>query len=298
MQADDIPLYRLRKQQPGNNDKTEWLKSIYYGIAILTTQPLVTFITVFVASLVLTLMLGSIIGFKNWQLMQHTWDNSGKLMLYIKSDVNDDEIKTLLQNIQQRPDVEKAIYISSEQGLKELTEKTTFALAVKELAQNPLPAVIEILPASSISFAALAKLVDDFKVMVQVEKVQFDKDFVQHQYSLSDFLQSAVKIFIAIFAMVLLVLISNAMQMHAKKNSLVLMLGGVFYGLLSGLLTFCLMLMLQHSDLLLLEKFIDTDSFSNSLWAKLFAGSIIAGTLSALLAKLLNLVNLSINSEN
>ena len=297
MQADDIPSYRLRKQHV-DSEKAGWLKQIYQGWAILTTQPLIAVITVFGASLLLALMIGSIIGLENWQLTQRTWNNSSKLLLYIKSDVNDDAVKTLVQTIQQRPDVKKVIYISSEQGLKELAEKTTFALAAKELAYNPLPAVIEILPASAMSLAALAKLVDDFKVMSQVDKVQFDKDFVQYQYNLGDFLQSAVKIFVAVLTMILLILISNAMQMHAEKKLLILMVGGVFYGLLNGLLTFCLILTLQHSDLSLLEKFMDTDSFSHSLWAKLFAGIIIAGILSALLTKLLNLVDASINSKH
>ncbi len=154
------------------------------GILGLAKEPLKTFLAILLLSILFAMSTALWVLNKNIQVISHSSAYGPKIVLYLTSGTTEQQSQELRDQIQQRPDVAEAVYISPLQGLKELVQQLGFSELFAKLPVNPLPTVIAVLPAASLSSASeVESLAGVLKALPQIASLQLNMDLVKRQYA-------------------------------------------------------------------------------------------------------------------
>lgn len=119
--------------------------------------------------LVLSLNLGAVVsGFRD----------AARVTLYLESDLSPEQAAEVSSNLLSRPDVISSEYISSESALDQFSLATGLDSLLANLADNPLPASIVLIPAER-DPDAIAALADAMAALEEVESVQVDEQWIR-----------------------------------------------------------------------------------------------------------------------
>ncbi len=144
------------------------------------------------------------------------------IMLYLKEDLSQQDIETLMKTARKDPSVEKVKYITKEEGWKELKanlKNTDYVL--EGVGENPLPDSVEIkLKSETISPETVKKLTASLKAIKGVSEIEYGEKFLASIYSLSMGIKTIGAILIIIMsAGTLFVCYSTVKILFYRKNS-------------------------------------------------------------------------------
>ena len=109
------------------------------------------------------------------------------IMLYLKEDLPQQDIETLMKTARKDPSVEKVKYIPKEEAWKELKaslKNTDYVL--EGVGENPLPDTVEIkMKSETISPETVKKLTASLKAIKGVSEIEYGEKFLTSIYSLS-----------------------------------------------------------------------------------------------------------------
>jgi cell division transport system permease protein len=142
-------------------------------------------------------------------------------MLYLKEDLSQQDIETLMKTAQKDPSVEKVKYITKEEAWKELKaslKNTDYVL--EGVGENPLPDTLEIkLKSEIISPETVKKLTASLKAIKGVSEIEYGEKFLTSIYSLSMGIKTIGAILIIIMsAGTLFVCYSTVKILFYRKN--------------------------------------------------------------------------------
>jgi len=207
------------------------------GVKFLFRAPFKTFLAMLLLGILLAMPMGTWLFYKNIQAISHSWENSPKIILYLSMGTTEQQALALQDQLKQRTDIAKAVYVSPLQGVKELVQQLGLGDLLAKLSFNPLPAVIEVQPASSLSSVlAVSKLADQLKLLPLVASLQLNMDVVKHQYASLALWQKIISLVIGLVVLALLSAIIYIMQLLAllQPAKFSFWCSGLFLGLLSG----------------------------------------------------------------
>jgi len=143
------------------------------------------------------------------------------IMLYLKEDLSQQDIETLMKTARKDPSVEKVKYITKEEGWKELKaslKNTDYIL--EGVGENPLPDSVEIkLKSETISPETVKKLTASLKAIKGVSEIEYGEKFLASIYSLSMGIKTIGAILIIIMsAGTLFVCYSTVKILFYRKN--------------------------------------------------------------------------------
>jgi cell division transport system permease protein len=143
------------------------------------------------------------------------------IMLYLKEDLSQQDIETLMKTAQKDPSVEKVKYITKEEAWKELKaslKNTDYVL--EGVGENPLPDSLEIkLKSETISPETVKKLTASLKAIKGVSEIEYGEKFLSSIYSLSMGIKTIGAILIIIMsAGTLFVCYSTVKILFYRKN--------------------------------------------------------------------------------
>ena len=143
------------------------------------------------------------------------------IMLYLKEDLSQQDIETLMKTARKDPSVEKVKYITKEEAWKELKaslKNTDYVL--EGVGENPLPDTLEIkLKSEAISPEAVKKLTASLKSIKGVSEIEYGEKFLSSIYSLSMGIKTIGAILIIIMsAGTLFVCYSTVKILFYRKN--------------------------------------------------------------------------------
>ncbi|PCJ45838.1 MAG: cell division protein FtsX [Moraxellaceae bacterium] len=217
----------------------------------LLSTPIPTLMTVLVLAIAIALPAGLYVMLKNAQLLSRDWDGSAQISLYLQQDVSSATGKELATDLNRRVDIARTQYISKEQALEEFKVLSGFGDLLKELNENPLPAVIVVYPANG-DVAQAEKLRKALDAMPSVESAELDAEWVQRLHAMLDLAERLVfSLGLGLGLAVLLVVINTIrLAIEARRDEIIIvkMVGatdafvrrpflycGFWYGLAGGL---------------------------------------------------------------
>ncbi|QLH41854.1 MAG: hypothetical protein HWD59_03425 [Coxiellaceae bacterium] len=112
----------------------------------LIRNPLTTLMTVIVIAVALALPAAMLVLLENVKALSAQWHNNTDIALYLQLNLPDDQARNLLRQLEQRPEIAKAKYISPSQGWQELQQQISMPNLMDSLKENPLPGVIIVTP--------------------------------------------------------------------------------------------------------------------------------------------------------
>ena len=194
------------------------------------------------------------LGIENLKTLGHNWHTSAQISLYLKNDVSNNQLQSLLTQLRNNSDIGFVQYISPSEGLNAFAKQTEFKNAIQLLANNPLPGVIVIQPkTTTLSINTVATLQAQLKTIQGIDQLKVDMAWIERLNGWLEFSQRLIEAVAVLLGLGILLVIGNtiylAMQRHTQEIEIYKLVGGAarfirrpflytgfWYGLGGGLL--------------------------------------------------------------
>jgi cell division transport system permease protein len=141
------------------------------------------------------------------------WQQGGHISLYLKSRITAAEASDVLQQVQKTVGVGSASLKSATEGLLELQQQEGMQDIMGFLPDNPLPAVIDVIPAiNSLNPQRLEALYSALKVFPQVEQAKLDRQWVHRLQAILGLMSTMAYGLIILLALAVLLIIGNTLR--------------------------------------------------------------------------------------
>ncbi len=184
----------------------------------LFRSPMSSILTMAVLAIALALPGGLYILSQNMLSLSMHWDTDARISLFLTRDVSDEEGRALSQQLAKNPGMKHVDFLSRADALEEFRQMTTFQEALEHIAENPLPAVILITPASSLSPQALDRLRQELLANPQVELAQLDLEWIKRLKGIIEMIQRAILIVAAILAIAVILVVGNTIRLEIENR--------------------------------------------------------------------------------
>ena len=167
----------------------EMLKSSFL---MIWRTPIRTALTIAVIAVSLAVPVTLYLLYSNATSVTDGLHEDSRISLYLKRTVTEDRGRGLAEMMKGREGVKSARYISSDEALVEFSKTTGFTEPIVYLAENPRPAVIEIIPDETVSHSA-EKARDLLKELLKnqlVEQGKIDVDWIKKLNALASMLRT------------------------------------------------------------------------------------------------------------
>lgn len=230
----------------------------FYTLGQLSRRPASMLMTAAVIGIALALPTGLHVVLKSAQQLSGGWDQASQISLFLQRGTREEEARRLVRQLEQRPQIRKVNYISPEQALAEFQRLSGFGQALDALADNPLPAVLVVLPVlEQGSPAATEVLLAELREDPRVDLARLDVQWVKRLYAIMEILRQGVYVLASLLALAVLLVVGNtirlAIQNRRDEIVIIKLIGGTdafirrpflytgfWYGLFGGLIAWLL----------------------------------------------------------
>ncbi len=189
------------------------------GIAEIFNNPVSNFMTILVIAIALALPAGLQILLDNSKSLSESWDGASRISLYLKTDLKENRLYSLADEIRQQNDVAKVDVITQKQALDDFKQRSGFADALSQLDSNPLPPVLVIQPSPSHSTPQASELMlAEFDRIPEVDIAQLDLDWVRKLYAIIQLAEKAASALGIALGLAVLLIVGNTIRLSVQNR--------------------------------------------------------------------------------
>ena len=199
------------------------LHAATHSFNLLCRKPLATLMTVIVIAIALALPALFWVFTDNLSQLTVGWQRGGHISLYLKPALSLSSQEIFLQKVRDSHGVGQAELKSSEQGLAELTQQEGMHDIMRYLPENPLPSVIEVVPALMIdSPAKLDLLSRELQALPEVEQAKVDMEWISRLHAILGFASHAADALMALLALAVILIIGTTLRLaiHNRQEEI------------------------------------------------------------------------------
>lgn len=226
----------------------------------VTDAPFSTLMIVLVMSIVLALPMGLAVLIDQVEQLGIDWQRAAQLSVYLEDEVDAAEAGQLQSRIDELPGVASTQLLDKELALAEFQQHSGLGEALQQLAYNPLPNVILVMPESiEGGSSALRPLRDQLAQLPGVDEVQIDLLWVERLTAVLKMFERFTGGLTILLIIALLLVMANtirlAIESRREEILVVKLVGGtdafvrrpflylgVYYGILAGALAWLLLI--------------------------------------------------------
>lgn len=210
--------------------------------------------TLGVIAIALALPAGFYVVLENAKRLSGGWDDATKISLYLYPNTEDADGRALAERIKRRDDIATTVYISKAEGLELFKRQSGAAEVLEGLNENPLPAVIEVIPTtldhtptlptpsnadsegqsidlspdlhgSSATPEALSTsnpitvLKTDLANLPQVEQVKLDMQWIRRLMAIVDAVQRGLFIVALLLCLAVIMVVGNTIRLDIQNRA-------------------------------------------------------------------------------
>lgn len=224
----------------------------------LLKTPMASAMTWLVLAIALSLPMTLYLALENIKQLSHSWDQSSQISVYLKPNTLPRFAEELSGNLQDWPELSSVVYIDPDKALRDFSASTGLSDVIEGLEDNPLPAVISILPKlAGTDIEGLERLQQKLEKLAHVESVELDLLWVQRLYQFMELGQRLVWALAVLLGLAVLLIIGNTIRLSIESRrdeiSVVKLVGGtdafvrrpflytgIWYGLGGGIIAWIL----------------------------------------------------------
>ncbi len=246
--SSDRPVSRLRA----------WARrhaySLLSSLGALTRQPLSAAMTCMVLAVALSLPLGLHVTVDNVAQLSRSWERLDSLSVFLDAGTGDEQAMRIATRLASWPEVLAVDPISPAEGLRDLSGQLSLGELTDAIPDNPLPWVLEVVPAGQ---ADIAELAVRLEAKPGVDLVIVDLQWLERLDAMLGLIANAVRLMALLFALGVVFIVGNTirMEIHNRREEIeVLALvgatsgfirrpflySGLWFGLLGGLVAWLL----------------------------------------------------------
>lgn len=226
----------------------------------VTDAPFSTLMIVLVMSIVLALPMGLAVLIDQVEQLGIDWQRAAQLSVYLEDEVDAAEAGQLQSRIDELPGVASTQLLDKELALAEFQQHSGLGEALQQLAYNPLPNVILVMPESiEGGSSALRPLRDQLAQLPGVDEVQIDLLWVERLTAVLKMFERFTGGLTVLLVVALLLVMANtirlAIESRREEILVVKLVGGTdafvrrpflylgaYYGILAGALAWLLLI--------------------------------------------------------
>ncbi|MBA2651166.1 MAG: cell division protein FtsX [Tatlockia sp.] len=180
----------------------------------LSQKPLATTMTIVVIAITLTLPTLFWVFTTNLDDLIMKWQGKGHISLYLKSPLSVAEEATFLEKVRATEGVGTLSLKSAAEGLAELQQQEGMHDVMRYLPENPLPAVVDIVPDTAIKTPLqMEELYDRLKAYPQVEQAKIDMQWINRLHAIISFLSKAAHALMVLLASAVVLVVANTLRL-------------------------------------------------------------------------------------
>jgi len=185
----------------------------------LYRMPLASLMTAAVIGIALALPTGLYLLTANLQQLSTQWDGSTSLSLFLHKDVPLKQARALANKLRAWPEIEQLQLITPQQALGEFRQLSGFGDALDVLDENPLPAVLALKPAASVSDAeAAGQLLERLQKLPEVELAQLDLQWVKRFNAIVAIVRRSIWIVASLLGLAVLLITGNTIRLEIQNR--------------------------------------------------------------------------------
>ncbi len=245
------------------------------SLLYLCRQPIATGMTVVVIAITLTLPALLWVFNDNMAELTRNWKRGGHISLYLDMQMATTDAAVLLERVRQTDGVGEALMKTPAEGLLEMQNQEGMQDLILNLPENPLPAVIDVIPAVGVSTPAqLEALYARLKALPGIEDARLDMQWVSRLYALLDLAAQLTHGLMVLLSIAVVFIIGNTLRLVIHKRheeiQVLKLIGasdpyivrpflytGLWYGLASALLAVILVSLFMLSLGVVLNQLIE-----------------------------------------
>lgn len=195
------------------------LHAATHSFNYLFRKPLAMMTTVIVIAISLTLPVLFLVFTDNLGQMTIDWQRGGHISLYLKSPLPVEDELSILKDIQAINGVGKATHKTRAESLAELQQQEGMHNIMHYLPENPLPAVIDVVPALTINTpSGILQLFERLKVLPQVEQAKLDMEWITRLHAILGFVTKIAHALMALLACAVALIVSNTLRLALQNR--------------------------------------------------------------------------------
>lgn len=185
----------------------------------LCRQPLASGMTVVVIAITLTLPALLWVFTDNLSELTKHWKRGGHISLYLTMNTSIGDSNQLLERIRHIPGVGEATLKTPAEGLQEMQQQEGMQDLLANLPENPLPAVIDVLPAASITTPEqLDDVYGRLKTLPGIEDAKLDLQWVARLFALLAVAEHVTHSLMLLLSLAVVLIIGNTLRLVIHKR--------------------------------------------------------------------------------
>lgn len=189
------------------------------GLLDILSNPVANFMTVLVIAIALALPSGLQIMLENGKSLSQGWDGASRISLYLKTDLSEERLHKLADNIRQSTGVAGVEVITQQQALDDFKQGSGFEDAISQLDSNPLPPVLVVQPAATHTSPQASELMlAGFNRLREVDLAKLDLDWVRKLHALLQLAEKAASALGLALALAVLLIVGNTIRLSVQNR--------------------------------------------------------------------------------
>ncbi|MBI2786776.1 MAG: cell division protein [Legionella longbeachae] len=199
------------------------LQAAVHSLNLLCRKPVATIMTSIVIAIALALPALFWVFSDNLSKLTASWNRGGHISLYLKPGLSNTEQQLVLQKVRDANGVAQVSLKSSADGLSELTQQEGMQDIMRYLPENPLPALIDVIPTLVVdSPAKLDLLSHQLQTIAQVDNAKVDMEWISRLHALFGFAAKFSNALLALLAMAVIVIVGTTLRLavHSRQEEI------------------------------------------------------------------------------
>ncbi|HIE87401.1 MAG TPA: ABC transporter permease [Gammaproteobacteria bacterium] len=186
-------------------------------LAELLGNPFASLMTWLVIGIALGLPLILYVVLQNVSSISGDWGGKPRVTLYLAQEVTLEAGQALAREIEQRADIDETEFVSSTSALQEFQRRSGFGDVLSSLDRNPLPHVIEVVPANPDPLD-LGKSVSAWKANLLVGNVSVDLQWLERLFALLVFAERLVTALAIVLGLGVMLIMGNTIRLAIENR--------------------------------------------------------------------------------
>lgn len=193
--------------------------ALFSSLGRLTRSPASLVMTLLVLSTSVALACVFYLIVQNVQQLTGSLASSNQISVFLKEDLKAGVIDRVRNEVASNANVESVQLITPEQALTEFKTHSGFGAAVDELEQNPLPAVLVVLPKNSLQDqSTTTAFIQQLQQYPEVDFAQSDMQWVKRLQAILELAQRCVWVMSLLFGLEVLLIVSNTIRLELQNR--------------------------------------------------------------------------------
>lgn len=190
------------------------LQAAINSFNFLCKRPLAALTTAIVIAVALALPALFWVFTDNLSHLTIDWQRGGHISLYLKSSLPVHEEAPLIKQVESMEGVGDVMFKSNKEGLLELQQQEGMEDIMRYLPENPLPAVLDVVPSSAIDTPVkLKELFDRLHALPQIEQAKLDMEWIGRLHAVLSFVAKIAHGLMILLGFAVILIVGNTLRL-------------------------------------------------------------------------------------